>query len=212
MIKILIADDHPFTLMGTKAYVEGIGHNVCEICSNGISAYNMMLFHKPEIAILDFGMPGMSGIDILEKARVTIPQTKIILLTMHKEHSLFKRALSLGVKGYVLKEFATDVLDQCLSAVIKGNTWFSQELTENLKIDGDDNNQDSSNLLNVLSFAEKKVIALIAQQRSSKEIAGMLFISEKTVENHRSNIIKKLNLPSEKNALLVWALKNHIQA
>lgn len=203
MAKILIADDHPFTLMGTKAYVQGLGHFVCELCSNGISAYNTILQKQPDIALLDVNMPGMNGIELAEKLQSAQPKTKIILLTMHKERSIFQRAQALGVKGYVLKEFATDVLDECITAVLQGKTWASRELTNHLQIDS----EHDTNALAKLTFAEKKIIELIGLQHANKKIAELLFISEKTVENHRSNIIKKLGLPNERNALLVWAMQ-----
>jgi DNA-binding NarL/FixJ family response regulator len=205
MAKILISDDHPFTLMGTKAYVQALGHQICELCANGISAYNMILQHQPDIALLDMSMPGMNGLEILEKLQITSPGTKVILLTMHKEVSVFNRAKALQVKGYVLKEFATDVLDDCIQAVLRGETWFSQELTENLYIDS---NNAVDPVLSKLTFSEKKIIELVGKQHTSKEIANLLFIAEKTVENHRHSIMKKLNLPQEKNALLVWAIQH----
>jgi DNA-binding NarL/FixJ family response regulator len=203
MAKILISDDHPFTLMGTKAYVQALGHHICEMCSNGISTYNMLLKHQPDIALLDMSMPGMNGIEILEKLQTSGLSTKVILLTMHKERSVFNRAKELGVKGYVLKEFSTDVLGECIQAVLHGATWFSAQLSENLHTDA-----DKESMLTNLTFAEKKIVTLIGQQHTSKEIAHLLFIAEKTVENHRYNIMKKLGLPAEKNALLVWAVQN----
>ena len=203
MAKILISDDHPFTLMGTKAYVQALGHHICEMCSNGISTYNMLLKHQPDIALLDMSMPGMNGIEILEKLQTSGLSTKVILLTMHKERSIFNRAKELGVKGYVLKEFSTDVLGECIQAVLQGATWFSAQLSENLHTDA-----DKESMLTNLTFAEKKIVTLIGQQHTSKEIAHQLFIAEKTVENHRYNIMKKLGLPAEKNALLVWAVQN----
>lgn len=207
MAKILISDDHPFTLMGTKTYIESLGHKVCELCSNGISAYNMILRHEPDIALLDVSMPGMNGIEVLEKLQTTPLSTKVILLTMHKEMSIFKRAEALNVKGYVLKEFSTDVLDDCIKAVLRGETWVSPELNNRLHIDANDS-KERTEALNKLTFAEKKVIELIGKQHTTKEIAVLLFSAEKTIENHRSNIMKKLNLPAEKNALLVWAVQN----
>ena len=205
MAKILISDDHPFTLMGTKTYVQSLGHHICELCNNGIVAYNMILMHKPDIALLDMSMPGMNGLEILEKLQVTQPETKVILLTMHKERSIFNKAKSLNTRGYVLKEFSTDVLEECIDAVLAGKTWFSEQLTENLHTDGTDGTDE---ILNKLTFAEKKILQLVGQQHTTKEIANMLFIAEKTVENHRHSIMKKLGLPAEKNALLVWALQN----
>ncbi|MBK9336362.1 MAG: response regulator transcription factor [Lewinellaceae bacterium] len=95
---------------------------------------------------------------------------------MHNEVSIFHRAKALGVKGYVLKEFSTDVLETCIKAVLNNETWFSPELTAKLNMNTD---HAGDNLLDKLTFAEKKIVELIGRQHTSKEIAGMLFISEK---------------------------------
>jgi DNA-binding NarL/FixJ family response regulator len=205
MAKILLCDDHPLTLVGTKTFIESLGHRVCETCDNGITCYNLILQHNPDIAIIDINMPGLNGIELLEKLQSTTSKSKVVLLTMHKELAIFNRAKELNAQGYILKEFSTDVLDECINAVLKNQTWFTPELDKQMTI-GTMYNTES--MLQNLTFAEKKIVQLVARQQSTKDIAQTLFISEKTVENHRSNIIKKLGLPAEKNALLVWALKN----
>lgn len=202
-MRILIADDHPFTLMGTKGFVESLGYKVEDICSNGITAYNLINTHQPNIAILDINMPGMDGLEVLEKVYRQKLKTKVILLTMHKEMTVFKKANQFEVSGYILKENAQEELQLCLEAVKNGNQYVSKNLENDLLID----NAAESDVLNKLTFTEKKILELIAQQKTSKQIAEMLFISEKTVEGHRSNIITKLELPKEKNVLLVWATK-----
>lgn len=203
-MRILIADDHPFTLSGTKAFVESLNYTVEDVCSNGIAALNLIAAHQPNIAILDINMPGMDGLEVLTKVSQQKLPTKIILLTMHKERTIYNKAQSLGVFGYVLKENAQDELEFCLKAVIKGDTYTSKNLDNDLRIDSP---EDSKEYLKKLTFTEKKILELVAQQKTSKQIAEMLFISEKTVEGHRSNIIQKLELPKEKNALLIWAMK-----
>jgi len=206
MPSIIIADDHPFTLIGTKTFVESLGYQVIDLCNNGIAAYNSIIHNRPGIAILDMNMPGMNGIEILEKLQQQKSFTKVLLLTMHNEVSIFIHAQKLGVKGYILKEFATHELENCLSAIQHGECWFSPELTQKLIIDADDTHKDDK--LSLLTFSEKKILELIAAQYTSKEIGSLLFISEKTVETHRRNIIQKLSLPQEKNALLLWAVQN----
>lgn len=206
MNTLLLADDHPLTLMGTKAFIEQLGYSVIDLCSNGIAAYNSILTRPPDIALLDIAMPGMTGLEVLEKIRKKPCPTAIILLTMHNEESVFRRAIELGVRGYLLKEFAETELQACLAAVLRGEVWFSPTLGSALV--QDKSHPDASNGLNRLTLSERKIIALIAAQHTSREIAHMLFITEKTVENHRGNIIRKLGLSSEKNALFVWALKN----
>lgn len=201
-MKILVADDHPLTLMGTKGFIESLGYDVEDVCSNGIIAYNLIVSHRPSIAVLDINMPGLDGLEVLEKAFTQKLKTKIILLTMHKEMSIFNKANQYGLSGYILKEHAQEELEICLKEVKKGNQYVSPNLSNGLMINKNDDN--SSELLK-LTFAEKKIVELIAQHKTSKQIAELLFISEKTVEGHRTNIIQKLGLPKEKNTLLVWA-------
>lgn len=206
MANVIIADDHPFTLIGTKAFVESLGYSVIDLCNNGISAYNSIISNRPGIALLDMSMPGMNGIEILEKLQQQRSVTKVVLLTMHKELSIFTHAQKLGAKGYILKEFATHELKNCLIAIQKGDCWFSPELSRMLVMDNPKASEDDK--ISMLTFTEKKIVELVAAQHTSKEIGSLLFISEKTVETHRRNIIQKLSLPQEKNALLLWAVNN----
>jgi DNA-binding NarL/FixJ family response regulator len=150
-------------------------------------------------------MPGMNGIELMEQLQKCRVNTKVIILTMHNEVSIFNRARELGVKGYVLKEFATRELELCLEAVFKSNTWFSPQLNDRLVLDGQ---KTDNHELEKLTISERKIVELIARQHTTRAIAHMLFITEKTVENHRSSIMKKLQLPPGKNALLIWAMKN----
>ena len=124
---------------------------------------------------------------------------------MHNERSIFTKAEELGAYGYILKEQAQTELQKCLAEVTRGNKYFSQSIhTEQIKMD----ESEKENQINSLSFSERKVLELVSQQKTSKQIAELLFISEKTVEVHRKNIISKLKIPKEKNALLIWAMKN----
>ena len=203
-MKILIADDHPFTLQGTKSFVESYGYKVLDTCSNGISALNLIKLHSPEIAILDINMPGLDGLDVAKKVQESKLKTKIILLTMHKEMTIYKKATEFGIYGYILKEHAQTELEKCLLKVKKGNRYVSEYLEDDLVVDNKNDNDE----LAKLTLSERKIIELIAQQKTSKQIAELLFLSEKTVEGHRSNIIEKLKLPKEKNTLLIWAIQH----
>ena len=203
-MKILIADDHPFTLLGTKSFVASYGYTITDTCSNGISALNLINLHMPDIAILDINMPGLDGIDVAKKVQESKLKTRIILLTMHKEMTIFKKANEYGVYGYILKEHAQSELEKCLIEVSKGNKYMSTFLEDDLISDV----ENATDELSKLTFSERKIVELIIQQKTSKQIAELLFLSEKTVEGHRSKIIEKLGLPKEKNALLIWAMQN----
>jgi DNA-binding NarL/FixJ family response regulator len=204
MCSIIIADDHPVVLFGTRTFLEQRNYNVISACENGLEAYNQIMTKMPQIAILDMNMPGLNGMEILEKLQQARHPVKSILLTMYNDVALFNKAKEFGVKGYLLKDFAMDELEKCLSEVRMGNSYFSKHLSHMLTVQ---HSEDANPALEQLTFAEKKILDLVTQQKSSKDIAAMLFISEKTVETHRSHIIKKLNIPPGKNALLIWAMK-----
>jgi two-component system nitrate/nitrite response regulator NarL len=202
-MKILIADDHPFTLQGTKSFIESYGHKITDTCSNGVSALNLILLHQPDIAVLDINMPGLDGLDVAKKVQENKLRTKIILLTMHKEMTIFKKANEYGIYGYILKEHAQTELEKCLVEVGKGNKYVSEFLEDDLI----SSTKSESSDLAKLTVSERKIIELVAQQKTSKQIAEALFLSEKTVEGHRSKIIEKLGLPKEKNSLLKYAMQ-----
>ncbi|RYD52197.1 MAG: response regulator transcription factor [Sphingobacteriales bacterium] len=205
MPTILLADDHPITVMGTRSFVESLGYTVVDTCSNGIAAYNGILARCPDLALVDMNMPGLNGIELLEKLGRQKCTTKVVLLTMHNEAAIFNRAMALGARGYVLKEFALTELTGCLAEVSRGGICYSPHFSSYAP-ESDPAAHETG--FSALTFSEKKIVELIAGGHSSRAIAQMLFISEKTVENHRSNIIRKLALPAEKNALLVWAMQH----
>lgn len=201
-MKVLLADDHPFTLQGTKSYIESIGHKVLDTCSNGVSALNLIKLHSPDVA--DINMPGLDGLDVAKKVFENKLKTKVILLTMHKEMTIYKNAKQYNIYGYILKEHASTELEKCLLALKNENRYVSEYLQDDLIVD----NQKDLKELTQLTLAERKIVSLIAAQKTSKQIAELLFLSEKTVEGHRTNIIEKLGLPKEKNTLLKWAIQH----
>lgn len=198
MRTILIADDHPLTLMGTANYVQKLGYQIIETCQNGIVALNSIQNVQPELALLDINMPGLSGLDVLEKVAATAP-TRIVILTMHNEYSVYRYAKDLGVWGYLLKERAFEELEECLFSVSQGMHYVSPSLEQDIK------KGFVGNEIDLLTNSERKILRFIAKGYSSKKIADSLYISEKTVTNHRANIVKKLNLTPENNTLTKWA-------
>ena len=124
---------------------------------------------------------------------------------MHREISVFKKANQYPLYGYLLNEQAETELENCLNAVEKGEKYVSKSLMSDLLMGHEHNNNATD--VEKLTFIEKKILELIIQQKTSKQIGELLFISEKTVEGHRTGIIKKLNLPKGKNTLLRWAMK-----
>lgn len=203
-LRIIIADDHPLFSQGviqvlsTRKNLEVIGQ-----AENGKAALELIRRELPDIAILDVQMPGMDGFEVAKIVRTEKLPTKIIFLTMFNQESFIKKVFEIGVKGYILKDSAiTDIL-KCIEAVAEDNFYLSPQvshflLTMNIK--------EKPAAKDELTQSEKKILKLIGQGKSSKEIAEELFISNKTVENHRSNICKKLNITGN-SALLKYALK-----
>ena len=200
---IIIADDHPLLLKGLSDFLVEKGYNLVGSGKDGREAYNLIIQEQPDIAILDIQMPYMSGIEIAQKCRSQNIDTKIVLITLHKEKELYQKAKELNIFGYILKEFALEEIETCIQTVKTGKPFFSTKLKELIGVvlieDSD---------LSKLSPSEKKILKLIAQDKTNKEIGSQLFISYRTVEKHRSNIITKLSLEPKTNSLLIWAKEN----
>jgi len=145
-------------------------------------------------------MPFLTGIEVAKKIIESKIDTKIIFLTLHKERSLFNEINKMKIDGYILKEFSIVEISQCIKTVLQGKKYFSKEIENFIEEPLID--------FSIFTKSEINVLKLIAQEKTSKEIAGMLFVSIKTVDSHRYNICKKLNLKPEKNSLLKWVFQN----
>jgi DNA-binding NarL/FixJ family response regulator len=201
---IITADDHPLLLKGLNDFLLEKKYNLIGSGNNGREAYNLITQKNPDIAILDIQMPFMSGLEIAKNCKTNGLDTKIVLITLHKERDLYKKAQDLNIFGYILKEFALEEIENCIDAVSQGDHYFSQKIIDIL---ADESSEDSS-LLD-LTPSEKKILKLIAKDKTNKDIASLLFISYRTVEKHRSNIITKLKLEPKTNSLLIWAKEHH---
>lgn len=206
-IKILIADDHPIFLKGLQEVIEDV-ENLQVVCKadNGTDAIAAALANELDIAILDIDMPGANGLQVAEQILAKKPGVAIILLTMHKAKDTFLKALEIGISGYVLKENAVVDIINAIAAVNKFQSYISPEMSSFLLSNKNRNRNGTASQLELLTPSEKKIIEKIAQYKSTKEIAEELFVSEKTVSNHRMNIAKKLEL-SGKNSLLRFAIE-----
>jgi DNA-binding NarL/FixJ family response regulator len=201
--RIIIADDHPLLLKGLHDFLVERGYNIIGSAKDGKEAYSLIVTLEPDIAILDIQMPFLSGIEIAEKCKTECSTTKIILITLHKERELFEQAKELNIFGYILKEFALEEIEKCLETVTDGAHYYSPKIKAKLEVSG-----INSSLLNELTPSERKILKLIGNDKTNKEIASLLFISHRTVEKHRSHIIQKLKLEPKTNSLLIWAQQN----
>jgi DNA-binding NarL/FixJ family response regulator len=204
-IRVFNADDHPILRKGvTDLIIDTPNLEWVGSAENGEEALEKIRTIKPDIAILDIEMPKLSGIEAARQLIADSVNTSIILLTLFKDEALFNNAVRMGVKGYLLKESSTNEIVDCIYAVYAGRFYTNSTLTHMLV------NQSSqeSDVLSQLTKHEINILKLISYRKTSSEIADMLFISPKTVANHRSNISKKLNLDGQQNGLLIWALEH----
>ncbi len=209
-LRILIADDHPIFRRGlcdvieTDPSLELVGQ-----AANGEEALHCIAEIKPDIAILDVHMPRLTGLQAARRLRESESPVKLVLLTMYEDESLLNEALDLGINAYVLKENAAEDLIQAIRAVAEGKTFITASLTGALlrrRSDSEALHRERPGLQR-LTPTEKRILRLIADDRTSKEIADLLGCAVRTVETHRQNMSQKLNL-SGSHSLLKFAYEN----
>jgi len=200
---IITADDHPLLLKGLNDFLIEKQYNIVGSATDGKKAFELIEQLSPEIAILDIQMPYFSGVEIAKKCGEKGLKTKVILMTFHKEASLYFEAKELHIYGYLLKDFAIEEIENCIASVLQNKPYFSKKIKELLDL-----NTPKNIDLQSLTPSERKILKFIAKDKTNKEIADVLFISPRTVEKHRSNIIQKLNLEPKTNSLLIWAKEN----
>ena len=195
-IRILLADDHEILRTGLCALIEQQdSFEVVGQAGNGIEAVRLARKLTPDVVLMDLGMPDLNGIDATRQILETNPKIKIIALSMHTDSRMVDRILRAGALGYILKESAFEELTQAIRTIIKGGTYLSpmvaRELVENLRKSPAN---DRPSLLQALSGREREVLQLLAEGCTTKEIAGKLFVSPKTVETHRAKVMEKLQI------------------
>jgi len=207
-IRILIADDHPIVRRGLRLSVEeDAGLKVVAEASDGEMALALIKKYHPHVAVLDIDMPKLDGLGVAREIARQKLDAKIIFLTFHADEDLFRSAMSLGSKGYILKDSASQEIVAGVRAVASGRPYISSAITEKLLHPREASPQNT--LTANLTPTERRIMQLIADGKSSKEIGAELSIHYRTVENHRTNMCRKLNLEGEgANALLRFALQN----
>ena len=201
-IKVIIADDHPLLLKGLK-FTLRMDENISIIgeAKEGKTALELIEQQNPDIAILDCDMPYMSGISILKKINEQNLPVKVLFLTMHNDGETFHNALNAGAKGYILKDTVDDEILKAVNEINKGGSFISPIMAGYLL-----NDQKTDQWKNLTSM-EKKVLKMVAHNKTTKEIADELFISKRTVDRHRSNICEKLDIHGN-NALIKFVIEN----
>ena len=198
---ILIVDDHPLFREGLKSLL--IRHSEFELvgeAGDGDDGLRKAKRLRPDLVVMDISLPDVSGIEVTRNIRELLPETKVVILSMHSKIDYITNAFQAGARGYIVKESATERLLECLEAVSKGERFMDSSLhykvVENVMKSREQEAKLTDTGYNALTRREQEVMRLLAQGLSSKKIAEKLFISPKTVKNHRSNIMSKLDLHS----------------
>jgi two-component system, NarL family, response regulator NreC len=190
-VRVLLADDHEIVRQGLRVLLEREGFQVVGEAANGHEALKLCEANHPEVAILDVSMPLLNGVDAAREIIKSNPRTRVVLLTMHTEDHLILESLRAGVTGYVLKTRAAGELVQALRAVCRGEMFLTQSISRTI-VQAFLQNEPLAG--NPISDRERQVLQLVAEGKTTKEIASLLGISVKTAESHRSNLMDKLNI------------------
>jgi two-component system, NarL family, response regulator NreC len=190
-LRILLADDHAVVREGLRVLLEREGFLFSGEASDGREAIALCDKNKPDVAVLDLAMPLLNGIDAAREIIKTNSKIKVILLTMHTEDHLVLESLRAGVTGYVLKTRASNELVQAIRAVSRGEMFLTQSISRTIVQAFLNNNETADRFL---SDRERQVLQLVAEGKTTKELATILGISAKTAESHRSNIMEKLDI------------------
>jgi len=209
-MKILIADDHPIFRQGLLKIIEADpAFEIIAEAGDGAEALALIKKLRPDIAVLDISMPQLSGLEIARQVQQENLPVRLVILTMYKEEEYFDEAMDLGVKGYLLKENAVSDLRSCVQAVAAGKYYVSPVISGYL-INRDARQKALAKekpALGLLTDTERRILKLLVQNKTSREIAAQLHVSYRTVQNHRMNICAKLDLKGH-NKLLQFALEH----
>jgi len=210
-VRILIADDHQVVRTGLRALLESrAGWQVCAEAANGREAVEKAGQLKPDVAVLDIGMPLLNGVEATRQIRKLSPQTEVLILTMHDSEVLVQEVLEAGANGYILKDDADRNLVAAVDALRRHKPYLSSRVSEAASSAvGSDGSSFSRSSRSRLTPREREILQLLAEGKSNKEVAGFLGISVKTAETHRANIMLKLDFHSI-TELVRYAVRNKI--
>lgn len=204
-VRVLIADDHSIVADGLRSMLEK-SHEIVGVVRDGLELLATAPSLKPDVIVLDISMPLLNGLDAAERLRSTLPNVKFVFLTMKDDPNLAAVALNLGAVGYVLKKDATSELLKAFSEVLQGRPYVTPKLRpENWAEQKTRARQFSKDL----TPRQEEIVQLLAEGRAMKEIAGILNVSEKTVEFHKYHIMQAFNLKSNADIVL-FAVKRHL--
>lgn len=213
-IQVALVDDQTLFLKGLRLILEEYNEiNIVIEANSGQEFLNALATIVPDVVLLDLKMPGMDGIEVAERLKDSHPEIRIILLTMHDDERFIQHVLSLGANGYLLKNEEPEVLRDAINKVMHQdyylNDYVAKALFNNIKKQQPESNTVQQKEPLGLTPREKEILSLICQELTTSEIAEKLFISKRTVEGHRQNLLDKTGVRNTAG-LVIYALKNQL--
>jgi len=211
-LRVLLADDHGIVRRGLRSLLEEAGLSVVAEAADGLEAIRLCEEHRPDLLIVDIGMPKLSGIEVAARVQKLDRPPGVIILSMHADESYIIRALAAGARAYLLKDGTDEDLLPAVRAVASGKPFFSPAVTSLLVEDYVRTLQKRglNDSYHLLTDREKEVLHLLAEGRSNKEVATLLDLGLSTVETHRANLMQKLNLHNTAEIVLYAVRKGLI--
>jgi len=209
-ISILIADDHDIIREGIKNILrDSFSYEVVGEAADGEEVVTAVKKLKPEILLLDISMPKISGLEVIKQVHYISPKTRILIITVHKASTYIRKALKAGAKGYLHKENAGEDLLPALGKIVRGEIYLSSTVSSYLVDKVIANEPEQLVKESLLTSREEEVLRLVVEGKTAKQIAEVLFISPRTVENYKNTLLKKLNL-SRTSDLIKYAIKHKL--
>jgi len=194
-VKVLLADDHTLVRKGIRAVLASQpGIEIVAETGDGREALSLIEQHRPDLAVLDVTMPGLNGLEVAVRVPQVSARTKVLILSMHAGEAYVAQALRAGVAGYLLKDAADDELPLAIKAVVRNEVYLSPRISKQLVDRFVQSGATEPDPLAGLTTRQREILQLVAEGKSSKEIAGMLDLSIKTVESHRGQIMERLGV------------------
>ena len=211
IIRVLLADDHALVLAGIRALVEELGDTqIVAEANNGRDAVALAKQHKPDLVIMDISMQELNGIEATAQIMAEVPATKVLILSMHTTEDFVRRAIKAGAVGYLVKDSAPLDLKMAIAAVLRGEIYLSPRVSRHVVsgfLHGKPHQNESS--MDALTARQREILQMIAEGKSTKQIAFQLEVSIKTVETHRAALMERLGI-HDVAGLVLYAVRHGV--
>jgi DNA-binding NarL/FixJ family response regulator len=209
-IRLIVVDDHTLVLAGIRALLEEIeGVTIVAQAHNGRDAVALAIAEKPDRVVMDISMKELNGIEATMQIRAALPDTRVLILSMHATEDVVRRALKAGASGYIVKDSAPLELKMAIEAIARGEHYISSRVSKHLVTGLADAGAQGQSSIDTLTPRQREILQMIAEGKSTKEIAFVLNVSGKTVETHRAALMERLGI-RDVAGLVLYAVRHRL--